>query len=71
MRNLFFTVFFSAILVVCYDPKPIEKYYGHDYVVVDINSNGLWIKLKNKDTIFRADLLKFDMKNLKIGDTLR
>lgn len=71
MRKLFFTVFFAAILVSCEDPKPIEKYYGHGYVVVSIKPNGGWVTLKNKDTIFRVDLIKFDIENLKIGDTLR
>lgn len=56
------------------DIKPIEKYRGS--VIAEI-PNGQWngyskfIILKNKDSIYKPRVLLFDLKNYKVGDTIK
>lgn len=71
----------SLVLGVCLlflgcaptDLKPIEKYGGEGYVVVNIDeyNSHTELRLKNKDTIFRARVLIFDAKDIKVGDTIK
>lgn len=67
----------SVLFVGCANNKtqPIEKYGGSKYVVTKIEGID-WgrlynIQLKNKDTIFWATVLEFDVKSISVGDTIR
>jgi len=75
--NLLHTMLAAVFLFGCAKAKtqPIEKYGGSKYVVSKIQVTD-WgrlynIQLKNKDTIFWATVLEFDVKSIKIGDTIR
>ena len=75
MKKLFL-ILFCAILTSCFkEPKPIEKYQGKGYVVIENpfkwSSSRTALVLKNKDTIISVFVPPFDAKNLKIGDTLK
>lgn len=62
------------------EPRPIENFGGSKYVLVQdpfrdpsCNTDEVYLKLKNKDTIFYAKILVFDAQSreLKKGDTIR
>ncbi len=57
------------------DAKPIEKYGGSKYVVVNkgdaVDESEKWLQLKSKDTIFWIKVVNFDATNIKVGDTIK
>lgn len=78
MKKLFllFLISFCAISCREEDIKPIEKYYGEDYVVANMpdrwaQSRWIWLTIKNTDTVITIYIHPFDAKNLKVGDTLK
>ena len=66
----------AVLLVGCnFDTVPIEKYGGSRYVIAHKSATD-WgrlydVQLKNKDTIFWINVLKFDAENINVGDTIR
>lgn len=69
---------FCAILTACHgsldDVKPIEKYRGCVYLGWAQNmsfSESVNIYVKNSDTVFEAEVMKFDIEKLKTGDTIK
>lgn len=75
MKTIILTI--STILLVgcAKNSVPIEKYGSSKYVVASkqFRDFGLSVdlQLKNKDTIFWINVLKFDGENIKVGDTIR
>ena len=70
-------IFSSCFLIGCARAKtePIEKKGGSKYVISKIEGTD-WgrtynLQLKNKDTIFWINVLAFDAKSVKVGDTIR
>jgi hypothetical protein len=55
--------------------QPIEKYRNKGIIVLNWESNIFRnydrdVRVKTKDSIFEIQLTKFDMENIKVGDTL-
>ena len=74
-KMLLVAVLFSLVSCKERAVEPIEKYGGSRYVVTNLRVIS-WgrladLQLKNKDTIFEIRVLIFDVKNIKIGDTIR
>lgn len=74
MKKLILLGFISVLSSCNNQPlKPIEKYQDRGFIITNIvsfgNNNNL-ITLKNKDTIMDVTVLKFDVRNLEIGDSL-
>lgn len=65
---------FISILFSCTNKPlvPIEKYQNQGFILVDVFSipTAAIIKIKNKDTIMEIAVLKFDIKDMKFGDSL-
>jgi len=74
MKKLLILLIFAIIIGCSNTLKPIEKYKGK--VIVDINGSfehniQTTVLLKNQDSIIKVQLLKFDLLNYKVGDTIR
>lgn len=77
MKKLFYLLLICFCIISCKyaDTKPIEKYQGKDYILIDEpipwSNVSTELILKSKDSIFRVYVHPFDVKNLKVGDTLK
>lgn len=71
-KLLFISTAFMLSSCISNNVKPIEKHRGMVYVkLLERSPNTSTVLFKNKDTIYTASVLEFDLKNIKEGDTIK
>jgi len=81
MKKFLFLILFGGLLVSCdtnYNPQPIEKYKGENYVIIEDpytffakNFKITRLRVKSQDTLKIIYVSHFDARDLRIGDTIK
>lgn len=71
MRKLILFLPFLFAAVSCKYVEPIEKYNERGFVVAEKDTYYNSVIIKSKDSIKLVHLLEYDIKRLKVGDSLK